>query len=149
MPLGTGSVSRPLQLDRIVVPEHLVLHTSSQPGFISRKGLLIMRRFLSVALWGAALLSTIVVADNQSLDAAIGGAVGGGLGAYIGNEVGGRDGAIIGGALGGATGAAITTDEHHHRPAESMHYVYPSKPHYHEPPRRGFCPPGQAKKGRC
>ena len=36
-------------------------------------------------------------ADNSTLDAAIGGGIGGAAGAAIGNEVGGRDGAIVGG----------------------------------------------------
>lgn len=108
-----------------------------------------MKSFLAITLCSAALLGTVAQADNQSMDAAIGGAIGGGLGAYIGNEVAGRDGAIIGGALGGATGAAVTTDDHHHGTHETTRYVYPPQPHYHGPPQRGFCPPGQAKKGRC
>ena len=86
-------------------------------------------------------------AGDSTVDAAIGGGIGGAAGAAIGNEVGGRDGAIIGGALGGALGAAVTTDsERHYWPA-------PSQPkyqhHYHRAPSGGFCPPGQAKKGRC
>jgi hypothetical protein len=62
--------------------------------------------------------------------------------------VGGRDGAIIGGAIGGAAGAAVTTDDNapHQRPAP--------KTYYRNEPRNNhngstFCPPGQAKKGRC
>ena len=76
--------------------------------------------------------------DDDTLDAAIGGALGGGAGAAIGNEVGGRNGAILGGALGGAGGAAVATDcDDGHR--DDRHFD----------DRRGFCPPGQAKKGRC
>ncbi|HYQ70756.1 MAG TPA: hypothetical protein VET88_02380 [Gammaproteobacteria bacterium] len=87
-------------------------------------------------------------ADNSTLDAAIGGGLGGAAGAAIGNEVGGRDGAIIGGALGGAVGVAVTTDDHpdhdsYHRKAD-----YQVAPRY-EHSGSGFCPPGQAKKGRC
>lgn len=112
-------------------------------------------------------------ADSSTLDAAIGGGVGGAAGAAIGNEVGGRDGAIIGGALGGAVGAAVNTEEkpkhvstqretytgdnHHHRHYQDYRNDYP---YYNDPyymgiypqyvyPRSRFCPPGQAKKGRC
>jgi len=102
----------------------------------------------------ALLCAPIAGADNSTLDAAIGGGVGGATGAAIGNEVGGRDGAILGGALGAAVGTAITTDseEHRHEPR----YVEPARQReYYEPapaavhPSGGFCPPGQAKKGRC
>ena len=113
------------------------------------------------------LVFTLVVveanADSSTLDAAIGGGIGGAAGAAIGNEIGGRDGAIIGGALGGAVGAAVNTYE---KPQQTSwqretyyrndypHYDY-NYPHYrsvypqHEHPRSRFCPPGQAKKGRC
>jgi hypothetical protein len=93
-------------------------------------------------------LNLPVLADSSTLDAAIGGGLGGAAGAAIGNELGGRDGAIIGGAIGGAAGTAIATDPdvsvkrpvvktgggYHRHPA--------GHPYYH-------CPPGQAKKGRC
>jgi hypothetical protein len=55
----------------------------------------------------------------------------------------------VGGALGGAVGAAIGTDGEPRR-APAHH-----EPHYHGGhayegrPASGFCPPGQAKKGRC
>lgn len=90
----------------------------------------------------AALIATPALAGNQTLDAAIGGGLGGAAGAAIGNEVGGRNGAILGGALGAAGGAAVTTDEQRDR-------------RYHDDRdrRRGgrgnFCPPGLAKQGRC
>ena len=93
-------------------------------------------------------------AGDSTLDAAIGGGIGGATGAAIGNEVGGRDGAIVGGALGAAVGTAVTTDseQHHSEP----HYVTPPREYEHHEdahPRRHrsyrFCPPGQAKKGRC
>ncbi|MBL4782095.1 MAG: hypothetical protein JKX92_07615 [Porticoccaceae bacterium] len=100
------------------------------------------------------LLSTlfsvaVVNAGDSTLDAAIGGGLGGAVGAAIGNEVGGREGAIVGGALGGGIGAAITRDDKsdvgaaggkHGRDAEPLHKGQPSS---------RFCPPGQAKKGRC
>jgi hypothetical protein len=95
--------------------------------------------FLSAALFTAA-----ANAGNSTVDAAIGGGLGGAAGAAIGNEVGGREGAILGGALGGAVGAAVTTD------SEPRHAPPPRQPQYHHPaPSGGFCPPGQAKKGRC
>jgi len=98
---------------------------------------------------GLALGSSIAHADNSTLDAAIGGGLGGAAGAAIGNELGGRDGAIIGGAIGGGVGAAVTTgsgnykkSSRHHEAVEYHHYPE-RKPNYR------FCPPGQAKKGRC
>lgn len=104
-----------------------------------------MKRFLPVVFCFATLSSIPVMADNQSLDAALGGAIGGGLGAAVGNEVAGRNGAIVGGALGAATGAAVTTkdDRRYPRPYQPAYRSYPPGP-----PGR-FCPPGQAKKGRC
>lgn len=100
------------------------------------------------------LTATLIVAnasaDDSTLDAAIGGGIGGAAGAAIGNEVGGRDGAIIGGAVGAAVGAAITTEDHtshkhiHHKQMDNnSYYIYDKKK------GPGFCPPGQAKKGRC
>lgn len=95
-----------------------------------------------------------VQADSSTLDAAIGGGVGGAAGAAIGNEIGGRDGAIIGGALGGAVGAAVNTDneKHYHMPVRNSEYNdvrYYDRREYDRPPAYRFCPPGQAKKGRC
>jgi hypothetical protein len=89
-----------------------------------------------------------VWAGDQSLDAAVGGALGGGLGAFVGSELGGRSGAILGGGLGGAAGAAIATDDN-----PGPRYVRPRRDYgpsgvWYAPPSR-FCPPGQAKKGRC
>jgi hypothetical protein len=110
-----------------------------------------MKRIFTLMFLAAVLLSAPALSDDQSLDAAVGGAVGGGLGAFIGNELGGRDGAILGGAVGAATGAAVTTDHRDHRPSPPRYYVYPAgpRPHHRGPPPRRFCPPGQAKKGRC
>lgn len=96
------------------------------------------------------LLGTAPAFAGDTVDAAIGGGLGGAAGAAIGNEVGGRDGAIIGGALGGGVGAAITTDGHDdHDRYERPRRVYYDDDYGH---RRGgghFCPPGQAKKGNC
>jgi len=81
------------------------------------------------------VLSLIVVeanADNSTLDAAIGGGIGGATGA----------------ALGGAVGTAVTTDEDHHYHSTPAKTYYRNVPVY-EHHGSGFCPPGQAKKGRC
>ena len=89
---------------------------------------------------------------GDTLDAAVGGGLGGAAGAAVGNEIGGRQGAIIGGALGAATGAAITTsgDGREHRRSYGEHPAYPPYPAYNGPRSNGhFCLPGQAKKGRC
>jgi len=99
------------------------------------------------------LIFTLMVveanADSSTLDAAIGGGIGGAAGAAIGNEIGGRDGAIVGGALGGAIGTAVNTDEEsqYTSPHRKMYYrdSHPQQEH----PGSRFCPPGQAKKGRC
>lgn len=88
--------------------------------------------------------------DNDTVDAAIGGGLGGAAGAAIGNEIGGRNGAIVGGALGGAGGAAVTTDRDDHRRDHRRYHDDDYYNHYRYDDRRGhFCPPGQAKKGRC
>jgi len=94
----------------------------------------------------AAMMATPAHAGS-TVDAAIGGGLGGAAGAAIGNEMGGRKGAVIGGAIGGAVGAAVTTrPEPRTEPAPSHPRVrYPYRP----APSHGFCPPGQAKKGRC
>ncbi|NOQ69033.1 MAG: hypothetical protein GQ573_02855 [Gammaproteobacteria bacterium] len=95
------------------------------------------------------LISSQSFADS-TLDAAIGGGLGGAAGAAIGNELGGREGAILGGALGGATGAAIATDNNKHernydRSSADNNYRAPASSNN----QGSFCPPGQRKKGRC
>ena len=87
-------------------------------------------------------------ADSSTLDAAIGGGIGGAAGAAIGNEIGGRDGAIIGGALGGAVGVSVNTDEKPQYSSPHRKTYYRIAPQ-HEHLGSDFCPPGQAKKGRC
>jgi len=102
----------------------------------------------------AGLVIYEVHADSSTLDAAIGGGIGGAAGAAIGNELGGREGAIIGGALGGGVGAAVSTHE------EKDYFIHASHPEYNDvryydrreydrPAAYQFCPPGQSKKGRC
>lgn len=87
--------------------------------------------------------------DDLTLDAAIGGAVGGAIGGAVGAQLGGRDGAIAGAGLGAAAGAAINTVDHDgggtHRERYNDDYNHGGK-HAHN---KRFCPPGQAKKGRC
>lgn len=106
-----------------------------------------------LALVGLLSVSTFSVnsanAGDSTLDAAIGGGLGGAVGAAIGNEVGGRDGAIVGGALGGAAGAAVATEgESREKHSRTKHrYEYDESYNRHSGSR--FCPPGQAKKGRC
>ena len=105
------------------------------------------------------LTSAPAIAGSSSWDAAIGGGIGGAAGAAIGNEIGGRDGAMIGGALGGAVGVALNTNEKRHddSPRRNTYvgnddYLHEHRRHHHhrhEHHHAHFCPPGQAKKGRC
>lgn len=100
-------------------------------------------------LLGALLATTLLAApayalDDESVEAAVGGGLGGAIGAVIGNELGGESGAILGGALGAAGGAALTVDgdgwdgdgwNGNHRGRSGW--------------GRNHCPPGHAKKGWC
>lgn len=105
---------------------------------------------LRYLIFSIALVAIEANADSSTWDAAIGGGIGGAAGAAIGNEVGGRDAAILGGALGGALGTAINTDEEPRRTRTYKKTYYESdRPRYERRPRSHFCPPGQAKKGRC
>ena len=72
----------------------------------------------------------------------------------IGEAVGGREGAIIGGALGGGVGAAAGYDNERDGRRARDGARYEERGYYYEDGRRryrdsDFCPPGQAKKGRC
>jgi outer membrane lipoprotein SlyB len=96
-------------------------------------------------IFAATLVALNVNADNSTLDAAIGGGIGGATGAAIGNELGGRDGAILGGTLGAAIGTAVTTDGNLQHKSTGKKTYYRSN----EKNSMQFCPPGQAKKGRC
>lgn len=109
------------------------------------------------------LSASAALADDFSSRAAVGGGLGGALGAFVGSEVEGRSGAMVGGALGAAVGAAIATDgQHRHNDERRVVYEgYPPRVEHHyyvddydyRGPYYGhpgyFCPPGQAKKGRC
>jgi outer membrane lipoprotein SlyB len=108
-------------------------------------------RFVTFAsLW---LASTMALAGdgNLTVDSAVGGGLGGAAGGAIGAELGGREGAIIGAGVGAAVGAAVTTSDHttseaqplQGAPADQRATVYPTRR------QSTFCPPGQAKKGRC
>jgi hypothetical protein len=107
-----------------------------------------MNRFSTFAFVVACALSPISYADDVVKDAAIGGAIGGALGGAIGAEVGGKEGGIIGAGVGGAAGAAIAThddedNDHPHATPQEVVVVPVPQQNGH------FCPPGQAKKGRC
>jgi hypothetical protein len=96
------------------------------------------------------VLTTAASADDQSVRAAVGGGLGGAAGAYVGSELGGRSGAIVGGAVGAAAGTALATEPT--QPQGRVVYpAYPPPPPVHYGPSHPsrFCPPGQAKKGRC
>ena len=105
-------------------------------------------RFASLVVLGCAFAAQGWADDHDDTvkDAVIGGAIGGALGGAVGAEVGGKNGAIVGAGVGAATGAAIAThDDHdnHHSDAPDVVVVPEGQP------RGNFCPPGQAKKGRC
>ncbi len=117
--------------------------------------MLTMKRILATTI--CSLLPVLAInasaGDNLTLDSAIGGAVGGAIGGAVGAEVGGRDGAIIGAGVGAAAGTAINTkdSDYHHKDghaSEAVHDVVHHSSNYHGHKSR-FCPPGQAKKGRC
>ena len=93
-------------------------------------------------------ITTAANAGSSPLEAAIGGGVGGAAGAAIGNEVGGREGAIAGSALGAAVGTALNTDSQPERRSSNARRYY-DEPRSDGHPHKRFCPPGQAKKGRC
>lgn len=108
-----------------------------------------MRRTAALIL-GLVLANSPALAGDSTAEAVIGGAIGGAAGAAIGSEMGGREGAILGGALGAALGTAVTTDDDRHHRSRDRVIVRERVVHDHEPHRGGhFCPPGQAKKGRC
>jgi hypothetical protein len=95
----------------------------------------------------AALLAAPAVwsDDDLTLDSAVGGAIGGAIGGAVGAELGGREGAVIGAGVGAATGTAINTRDHVEAgPREGRAPALPTGPGVGR-----FCPPGQAKKGRC
>jgi len=104
------------------------------------------RLFAACVVVFGCVTSWATLADDQVKDAAIGGALGGALGGAVGAEVGGKQGAVIGAGVGAAAGAAIATDDgdnHHHHQADVPSTVLIA------PAQGRFCPPGQAKKGRC
>ncbi|KMN35479.1 MULTISPECIES: glycine zipper domain-containing protein [unclassified Chromobacterium] len=109
-----------------------------------------MKRALVIISLSLAGLASTALADTSTI---VGGALGGAAGAAVGEAVGGRNGAIIGGAVGGASGAAIGHD--YGKPAASERRdddgrrYRKHRHHRHHRDKGYFCPPGQAKKGRC
>jgi outer membrane lipoprotein SlyB len=95
------------------------------------------------------LLPLSALAGDLTTDAAIGGAIGGAVGGAVGAEVGGRDAAVIGAGVGAAAGTAIMTRDSERRRDDGYERRerYDDYHHGHSQPQ--FCPPGQAKKGRC
>ncbi len=119
-----------------------------------------MKRQILLALLSASLISAPVAAGSLTGNSALGGALGGAIGAFVGSELGGTTGATLGGAIGGATGAAIATQGYQQkkvvvydsRPVAVAPYYaegYEGYPRYRYRGSGYFCPPGQAKKGRC
>lgn len=93
------------------------------------------------------VLAPSALAGSLTRDAAIGGAVGGALGGAVGAELGGREGAIVGAGIGAAAGTAINTQGYQRPPPPPIYHDHDYPSHGH--PEGRFCPPGQAKKGRC
>ena len=93
-------------------------------------------------IWSA---QTCFAADK--VEAAVGGGVGGALGAVVGEELGGRAGAIVGAGVGAAVGVAVATDNNRDDNRNAAVDVIVPAPYVH--PEGRYCPPGQAKKGRC
>ncbi len=102
-------------------------------------------------LASALVVLSLATTAHAGGSTAIGGAVGGAAGAVIGEAVGGREGAIIGGAIGGGVGAAAGYDNERDDRRYRERERYEERRYYYEGDRRrgDFCPPGQAKKGRC
>lgn len=104
-------------------------------------------------LASALLVLSLAGTAHAGGSTALGGGLGGAAGAAIGEAVGGREGAIIGGALGGGVGAAAGYDNERDGRRARDGVRYEERGYYYEDGRRyrssDFCPPGQAKKGRC
>lgn len=108
---------------------------------------------MTIAIATLALLPGFASADDLTIDSAIGGAIGGALGGALGAELGGREGAIVGSGIGAAVGTSVNTRDHDD--GLDRRYYDRDDRRYHDGYRRerrnhsSFCPPGQAKKGRC
>ena len=106
-------------------------------------------KYLKVGLFvSLSAISTILLADNMTRDAVIGGGLGGALGGYIGSETGGGTGAILGSAAGAALGSAVTTSNSPHSGYKKNHgdHYIDYQPKYKKHKK---CPPGLAMQGRC
>ena len=109
-----------------------------------------MRNALATLALALSLSALPAHGDDSTLEAAVGGGIGGAVGGAVGNELGGREGAIIGAGVGAAAGAAIATSGERDRRATAPSSSGSVAVQHDPAPRRGtFCPPGQAKKGRC
>ena len=114
------------------------------------------------------LFATAAQAHDDRSRPLLGAGIGAAVGAAIGNEIGGRNEAIIGSAIGGAVGAAIATRNRqerydrydryrrverygdYDRPIDHRHARrYHNDRRWVSPHGGSFCPPGQARKGRC
>jgi uncharacterized protein YcfJ len=94
----------------------------------------------------------------QSASQGYGGAIVGGIaGGILGNQVGGGNGKTVATAVGAATGAVVGDRMASRGTSQGTSYQTVQRcrtvvdrvqvPVVHE--HRGFCPPGQAKKGNC
>ena len=111
-----------------------------------------MRMIMMILVVAGTAFAGPAIAGDLTVDTAVGGAIGGAVGGIIGAELGGRNGAIVGAGLGAATGVAVNTrehDGHEYRDQQAGHYYDNDDSPYRHPHGRHFCPPGQAKKGRC
>lgn len=106
-------------------------------------------KFRYLVLLGLLTVGINVNADDDKVEAAIGGGVGGAVGAVIGEELGDKEGAIIGAGVGAALGAAIAIDEDEGGDEKSGQPEVVVKVADSDHPHDRHCPPGQAKKNRC
>ncbi|MFT4584311.1 MAG: hypothetical protein ACI915_002260 [Gammaproteobacteria bacterium] len=132
---------------RLNIASTISAYKNIEPGTIMNHSIVVTISFFLFLLSPAN-------AEDLTIDAAIGGAVGGAIGGALGAELGGREGAIAGAGLGAAAGVAINTADHdaheggryEDRRQEGSYYRSQSDNRKHG---KQFCPPGQAKKGRC
>ncbi len=113
-----------------------------------------MKRTLIALGFSLSFCGPLGAVDDLTIDSAVGGAIGGAIGGAVGAELGGRDGAIIGAGLGAATGTAVNTREYADHDHHGDHGHGDQHRQYYRSGKHGyatgtFCPPGQAKKGRC
>jgi hypothetical protein len=109
---------------------------------------------------GGGVGAAATTSGSGKTGAIVGGAVGGGAGAAVGQKLGGSTGAVVGAGAGGAVGASVGKSLTEKGSAQPKVVAQPAPAavvvradgvaRAHAPSGRGnFCPPGQAKKGRC